>query len=74
MVEKTKEQAANEDKIDFCINASEFTDISLTTEESENLIHLMERGPNKKAKDFSEEALEYYNDMLLKTKEYNKIK
>ncbi len=74
MVEKTKERAINKDKIDFCINSSEFTDITLTNEESENLIRLMERGPNEKAKVFSEEALRYYNDMLLKNKEYNKNK
>ncbi len=66
MVEKTKEQAINKDKIDFCIKASEFTDICLTTEESENLIQLMERGPNEKAKLFSKEALKYYNDFLNK--------
>jgi len=74
MVEKTRERAINEDKIDFCINASEFTDITLTDEESENLIRLMEREPNEKAKLFSEEALRYYNDMLIKNKEYYKEK
>jgi hypothetical protein len=74
MVEKTRERATNEDKIDFCINASEFTDITLTDEESENLIRLMEREPNEKAKLFSEEALRYYNDMLIKNKEYYKEK
>ena len=74
MVEKTRERATKDDKIDFYINASDFTDITLTDAESENLIRLMERGPNEKAKLFSEEALRYYNDMMIKNKEYTKNK
>ena len=72
MVEKTKEKALKKSKIDFCINTSKFTDITLTSEESENLIRLMEHGPNEKAKKFSEEALEFYNEMLLKNQDFNK--
>ena len=72
MVEKTEEKALNKKKFDFCINTSEFTDITLTSEESENLIRLMEHGPNEKAKKFSEEALEFYNEMLLKNQDFNK--
>ena len=64
MVEKTKEQSIKSGKVDFCINASEFTDITLSDDESERLIKLMEQGPNEKAKEFSEEALRYYNDMM----------
>ena len=72
MVEKIEEKASKKNKIDFCINTSEFTDITLTSEESENLIRLMEHGPNEKAKKFSEEALEFYNEMLLKNQDFNK--
>ena len=66
MVEKTEEKESKKNKIDFCINTSEFTDITLTSEESENLIRLMDHGPNEKAKKFSEEALKFYDEMLLK--------
>ncbi len=72
MVEKTEEKALKKNMIDFCINTSEFTDITLTSEESENLIRLMDHGPNEKAKKFSEEALEFYNEMLLKNQDFNK--
>ena len=72
MVEKTEEKTLKKNKIDFCINTSEFTDITLTSEESENLIRLMDHGPNEKAKKFSEEALEFYNEMLLKNQDFNK--
>ncbi len=72
MVEKTEEKVLKKNKIDFCINSSEFTDITLTSEESENLIRLMDHGPNEKAKKFSEEALEFYNEMLLKNQDFNK--
>jgi len=72
MVEKTEKKALKKNKIDFCINTSEFTDITLTSEESENLIRLMDHGPNEKAKKFSEEALEFYNEMLLKNQDFNK--
>ncbi|TKJ22132.1 MAG: hypothetical protein CEE43_07905 [Promethearchaeota archaeon Loki_b32] len=72
MVEKTKEQAIKKDKIDFYINASEFTDVILTNEESENLIRLMNGEPNEKAKKFSEEAFKFYNDLLIKNQDLNK--
>lgn len=72
MVEKTKEQAIKKDKIEFYINASEFTDINLTIEESENLIRLMNGELNAKAKKFSKEALKFYNDMLIKNQDLNK--
>jgi len=72
MVEKTKEQAIKKDKINFYINASEFTDINLTNEESENLIRLMNGELNEKAKKFSKEALQFYNDMLIKNQDLNK--
>ena len=62
MVEKTKKQIIKNDKIDFCINASEFTDIILSKEESENLVILMNNGPNEKAKKFSKESLEFYDE------------
>jgi hypothetical protein len=32
----------------------------------------MDHGPNEKAKKFSEEALEFYNEMLLKNQDFNK--
>ena len=70
MVEKTETPSIKGKKVDFYINASEFTDIELTEEESENLIRLMEHGPNEKAKKFSEEALRYHDEMMIKTKEY----
>jgi len=71
MVEKTKKQIIKNDKIDFCINASEFTDITLTEEESENLVILMKNGPNEKAKKFSKESLEFYNEMIMKNQDFN---
>ena len=74
MVEKTREREIKNDKIDFYINASDFTDITLTDKESEKLIQLIEQGPNEKAKLFSEEALQYYNNMIEKNKEYTKNK
>ncbi|TFG24175.1 MAG: hypothetical protein EU529_05145 [Promethearchaeota archaeon] len=66
MVEKTKDRKVRKEDIDFCLSASEFTDITLTDEESENLIELMKRGPNEKAKIFSEEALKFYEDIIHK--------
>lgn len=72
MVEKTKKQAIKKDNINFYINASEFTDINLTNEESENLIRLMNGELNEKAKKFSKEALKFYNDMLIKNQDLNK--
>ena len=70
MVEKSREQPQKKNKVDICISASEFTDITLTVDESDNLIKLINRGPNEKAKKFSEEALEFYNDMMKKSKNY----
>ena len=66
MVEKTKEKKAKEERIDFCLNASDITDISLNEEESERLIKLLDRGPNEKAKKFTKEAIEFYQDMVNK--------
>jgi len=66
MVEKTKDKKVKKEDMDFCLSASEFTDITLTDEESENLIKLMKRGPNEKAKRFSEEALKFYDDIIIK--------
>ncbi len=45
-------------------------DVNLTNEESENLIRLMNREPNEKSKKFSEEALKFYNDMLIKNQDW----
>lgn len=67
MVEKTKDQKVRKNDLEFCLSASEFTDITLTEEESKNLLKLITRGPNKKAKKFSEEALKFYEDMMKKT-------
>lgn len=72
MVEKTKDQPIKKVKIDFYINASEFKDVNLTNKESENLIRLMNGEPNEKSKKFSEEALKFYNDMLIKNQDLNK--
>ncbi|KKL68380.1 hypothetical protein LCGC14_2125550 [marine sediment metagenome] len=69
IVEKTKEQAVKKVKIDFYINAADFMDVNLTNEELENLIRLMNREPNEKSKKFSEEALKFYNDMLIKNQD-----
>ena len=66
MVEKTKDRKVKKADMDFCLSASEFTDITLTSEESENFIELMKRGPNEKAKRFSEEALKFYDDIINK--------
>ncbi len=70
MVEKSKEQTLKGDKFEFYINASEFTDITLTKEESYNLIKLIDQGPNEKTKKFSEEALEFYNEIMKKSKDF----
>lgn len=72
MVEKTKEQIIKKDKIDFYINAPEFTDVNLTDEESENLIRLMNSELNEKSKKFTKEAFKFYNDMLTKNQDLNK--
>ena len=69
MVEKTKEKKIEEEKVDFYLNASEITDITLNEEESEKLIALLNKGPNKKAKKFSKEALKFYEEMMKKTEE-----
>ena len=69
MVKTTQEKKAEEEKVDFFINASEITDITLNEEESERLIELLERGPNEKAKKFSKEALKFYEEMVKKTKD-----
>jgi len=60
MVEKTKEKKTEEEKNDFYINASDLTDITLTEEESERLIEMLNRGPNEKAKEFTKESLKFY--------------
>jgi len=67
MVEKTKEKKTKEEKIDFSISASDITDITLNVEESERLIELLNRGPNEKAKEFTKEALKFYEAMINKT-------
>ena len=73
MVEKTKDQKVKKEDLDFYLSASEFTDITLTDEESKNLIELMKRGPNKKAKKFSEESLKFYEDMMNKASNSKQI-
>jgi len=72
MVEKTSEKKSEEEKADFCLNASKITDITLTVEESERLIDLLNKGPNKKAKKFSIEAIKFYEEMVKKTEKFNK--
>ncbi|KKL56103.1 hypothetical protein LCGC14_2248750 [marine sediment metagenome] len=67
MVEKTKEKKTEEEKIDFYINASDITDITLTEEESEKLIEMLNRGPNEKAKNNTREALKFYDEMVQRT-------
>jgi CRISPR/Cas system-associated exonuclease Cas4 (RecB family) len=67
MVEKTKKKKTEEEKIDFYINASDITDITLTEEESEKLIEMLNRGPNKKAKNNTREALKFYDEMVQRT-------
>lgn len=74
MVEKTNEKTIKEEMKDFCINASDVTDITLTEEESERLLDLLKRGPNKKAIKFSKEALKFYNENEKKVQEYLKRK
>ncbi|KKM67282.1 hypothetical protein LCGC14_1472650 [marine sediment metagenome] len=71
MVEKTKKQTIKKDKVDFCISSSEVTDSTLTMEESDNLVKSMNSGPNEKAKEFSKEALKFYNEMIIKSKDFN---
>jgi len=72
MVEKTKDRKVKKEDLDFCISATEFADITLTDDESENLIELMKQGPNEKAKKFSEEALKFYEDIIKKSQDFNK--
>ena len=64
MVEKTKEKKNAGEKIDFFINASDITDITLNEEESERLLKMLSRGPNEKAKEFTREALKFYQDIV----------
>jgi len=47
-------------------------DIILTEEESEKLINMLAKGPNKKAEKFSIEALKFYEEMVKKTEKFNK--
>lgn len=70
MVEKTKDKKTKEQLIDFCINASDVTDITLTEEESEKLLDRLKRGPNEKAIKFSKEALNFYEENEKKVKDY----
>ncbi len=72
MVEKTTEKKVEDENLDFCINTSEITDITLTEEESEKLIDLLNKGPNKKAKKFSIEAIKFYEEMVKKTEKFYK--
>lgn len=75
MVEKTsgkKSKKENINNIDFNISASEIMDITLTEEESEKLIKMLAKGPNKKAEKFSIEAIKFYEEMVKKTEKYNK--
>jgi len=74
MVEKTNEKKTNEEIIDFCINASDVTDITLTEEESERILDFLKRGPNEKAIRFSKEALKFYEENEKKVKEFLKRK
>jgi hypothetical protein len=74
MVENNTERKVGEEKLDFYINASEITDITLTEEESEKLIDLLNKGPNEKAKKFSIEAIKFYEEMVKKTEKFNKHK
>ena len=67
MVEKTKEKKSEEEKMDFYINASDTTDITLTQEESETLMDMLNRGPNEKAKEFTKESIKFYEEMVKKT-------
>ena len=70
MVEKTNEKKTKEEMIDFCISASDVTDITLTEEESERILNFLKRGPNEKAIRISKEALKFYEENEKKVKEY----
>ena len=75
MVEKTSEKKSKKENIyniDLNINASEIMDIVLTEEESEKLINMLAKGPNKKAEKFSIEAIKFYEEMVKKTEKFNK--
>lgn len=72
MVEKTSGKKSKKENIDFNLNTSEIMDITLTEEESEKLINMLAKGPNKKAEKFSIEALKFYEEMVKKTEKYNK--
>lgn len=72
MVEKTSGKKSKKENIDFNLNTSEIMDITLTEEESEKLINMLAKGPNKKAEKFSIEALKFYDEMVKKTEKYNK--
>ena len=67
MVEKTKDKKIEERKVNFYVNASDSTDITLTEEESEKLIHMLNRGPNEKAKEFTKDSFKFYEEMVKKT-------
>ena len=60
MVEKIKEKNREEEQLDFSLNASDLTEITLTEKESEKVIEMLNRGPNEKARKFTEEALKFY--------------
>ena len=71
MVEKTKDQEISKEDKEFCISASDLTDITLTEEESERLIKMIKKGPNDKAKQFTKDAIKFYEEMLQKSDKFN---
>lgn len=70
MVEKTADKKIEESEIDFYINASDLTDITLNEEESEKLMKMFERGPNERAKNFSREAIAFHENVVDKSRNY----
>ncbi len=57
--------------LDLNISVSKNLDIKLTKKESKELIKRLKRGPNEKAKKFTKEALEFYEEMEKKAKAFN---
>ena len=57
---------------EFLINTDENLELTLNRAESMTLINLLKKGPNEKARNFSEAAIEFYQKMKQKEEIYRK--
>lgn len=60
----------DKNNFDFYISASDNTDITLSEQESIDLIARLDRGPNEKVQKFAKEAREFYEENKKKVRLY----